>query len=61
MKKLIIFLTLIDNYGWKIFISFIFPVYWSQDAKFHNNGYDIITLRKSKTSYSYATYWKNNT
>jgi hypothetical protein len=56
MVKLI---NLVNNLGWKVVISFVFPVYWSQDKNFKNNGYDILTIFKSNSSYNKATYWNN--
>jgi hypothetical protein len=52
-------LILIDRFGWKILVSFVFPVYWTQDFNFKNKGYDILTIFKHPSTYNRATYWNH--
>lgn len=60
LKKFEHILCLYNRYSWKIIVSIFYPVYWSQDINFINEGYDIITIFDESTSWLRGTYWKWN-
>ena len=56
LKKLMTPFDLYVKFGVLIFVSFLFPVHWKQDALLKNNGYDLLSL-KDTGSYFTGTYW----
>lgn len=56
-KLIVTLLNLHSLYGWKILYSFLFKVFWTQDTKMKNNGYDIISIDFPDDGYYYyGTY-----
>ena len=48
-------------YGWLGILALIWPVYWTQDLKWVNNGIDIISIRlPSKGYYFKGTIWERD-
>jgi hypothetical protein len=45
----------IVKWGFKWIYALFFPVYWQQDIEVKNNGYDIISIKKSKNFYFFGT------
>jgi len=54
LKKIERILYVYNRWGWKAFYCIFFPVHWTQDSSFVNNGYDILTI-KDTTKRSYFT------
>lgn len=51
LKRIIRLLYKTSNHGIYYLISYVYPVYWSQDLYSQNKGYDLVTFRK--TGYEY--------
>jgi hypothetical protein len=54
VKLILTLLDLYQKFGWKIFYSFIFKVFWTQDTKMKNDGFDILSIDFPKDGYYYV-------
>jgi hypothetical protein len=55
-RKFLVFLINCNPTQWpSMFLSYFTPVYWYQDTKWKNRGYDIVTLSKKPGYYFRGT------
>jgi len=60
MKQRILFWVIgvledFNRWGWSGIYAYFFPVYWTQDSNFVNDGYDLLSLKWNNTFYFYGT------
>ena len=58
MQNLAWVATMISRHGWIWLVSLVWPVYWSQDVKMVNKGYDLISVKDPKCYWMRGTYWE---
>lgn len=60
MKFLADFFTNWTRHSWRWYYAYVFPVTWSQDITFKNNGYTILTIRDTKVGYFRGNHKQHN-
>jgi hypothetical protein len=56
MKFLADFFTYLYRHSWRWYYAHLFPVTWSQDKLFKNNGYTLLTIQKTGLGYFRGTH-----